>query len=32
LTAEKEAWGLTFAESAKEPAQALSASLVSALA
>jgi hypothetical protein len=32
LTQEKEAWGLTFAEPAKEPVQALSASLVSALA
>ena len=32
LTQEKEAWGLTFAESAKGPTQALSASLVSALA
>ena len=32
LTQEKEAWGLTFAESAKEPAKAVSASLVSALA
>jgi hypothetical protein len=32
LTQEKEAWGLTFAESAKEPAKVVSASLVSALA
>ena len=32
LTQEKEAWGVSFAESAKEPAHAFSASLASALA
>jgi hypothetical protein len=32
LTQEKEAWGVSFAESAKEPTHAFSASLASALA
>lgn len=32
LTQEREAWGMTFAENAKQPAQALSATPVSALA